>query len=63
MRDRHAIELDDSGFEMGSLRHKSNIRPNRLFTCDVRSILYQAGRLKLNKIEEAIERVVQILRS
>jgi mRNA interferase MazF len=61
--DRYAIELDDSDFEVGSLRQKSNIRPNRLFTCDIRIILYQVGHLKPDKMDKGIERIVEILRS
>ena len=63
VRDRHAIELDDFDFEVGSLKQKSHIRPNRLFTCDIRIFLYQVGHLKRDKIDEGIEKVVEILRS
>ena len=31
--DRYAIKLDDSDLESGGLKQKSNIRPNRIFTC------------------------------
>ena len=63
VRDRYAVELDDSDFEVGSLRQKSHIRPNRLFTCDIRIILYQVGHLKPDKLNAGIEKVVEILRS
>lgn len=54
VRDRHAIELDDFDFEEGSLRQKSNIRPTRIFTCDIRIILYRVGLLKLDKVNVVI---------
>jgi len=57
------IELDDSDFEEGALRQKSNIRPTRIFTCDIRIILYRVGLLKLDKVNVVIEKVVEIFRS
>lgn len=61
--DKYTIELDNSDFETGSLMQSSNIRPNRIFTCDIRIILYRVGHLKPDKMAEIIEKVVQILRS
>lgn len=63
VRDPYAIELNDSDFEMGSLKQKSNIRPSRMFTCDKGIILYRIGQLKAAKKTEVIEKVVEILRS
>jgi len=63
VRDLYAVELDDSDFQSGSLRQKSQIRPNRLFTCDIRIILYQIGQLHSVKIDETIEKVIEILRA
>lgn len=62
VRDRYAIALEETDFETGSLRQKSNIRPNRLFTADRHIVLYRVGRLKREKIDEVIEKVVEILR-
>lgn len=63
LKDRHAIALDDSDFEVGNLRQKSNIRPSRLFTCDTRVILYRAGHLKQEKMDKVIQKVIEILQS
>lgn len=63
VRDRHAIELDDADFESGGLKQKSHVRPNRLFTADTRIILYQAGRLKPEKVREILAKVVEILKA
>jgi mRNA interferase MazF len=63
VRDPYAIELADSDFENGSLKQKSNIRPSRIFTCDMGIILYRIGQLKADKKTEVIEKVVEILRS
>jgi len=40
LRDRYAIQLGDEDFADGNLRRVSNIRPNRIFTADMRIILY-----------------------
>lgn len=62
IRDRYAVELDDNDFEAGGLRRESNIRPNRIFTANVRIILYRVGHLKLEKVNEVVEKLVEILR-
>ncbi|MFN3422987.1 MAG: type II toxin-antitoxin system PemK/MazF family toxin [Armatimonadota bacterium] len=62
VRDRYAIALEETDFEIGSLRQRSNIRPNRLFTADSHIVLYRVGRLKEEKVNEVIEKVVEILR-
>jgi len=50
IRDRYAIQIDESDFESGELRQSSNVRPNRIFTADRRIILYSVGHLKREKI-------------
>ncbi|MDI6764310.1 MAG: type II toxin-antitoxin system PemK/MazF family toxin [Thermodesulfobacteriota bacterium] len=60
--DSYSIPLDEEHFESGSLNRKSNIRPNRLFTADNKIILYKAGHLKKEKINETIEKIINILR-
>lgn len=62
VRDIYAITLEETDFEIGSLRQRSNIRPNRLFTADRHIVLYRVRRLKKEKINEVIEKVVEILR-
>jgi len=61
IRDRYAIPLEDADFEIGGLKRKSNIRPNRIFTADRRIILYKAGSLKRGKLEEVIRKIIAIL--
>ena len=34
IRDNYAILLEESDFESGIIKQKSNIRPNRIFTAD-----------------------------
>ncbi|MEZ2227598.1 type II toxin-antitoxin system PemK/MazF family toxin [Microcoleus sp.] len=59
--DRYAITLQSSDFSEGGLNQTSNIRPNRLFTADRGIILYKAGQLKTEKLNEAIAKIVEII--
>ena len=62
VKDNYAISLDDKDFETGGLKQSSNVRPNRIFTADIHIILYKAGNLKIEKVTEVIEKVVEIIR-
>ncbi len=58
--DKYSIQLTDE-FESGGLRVKSNIRPNKLFTADKSIILYSVGRLRKEKNEQVITKIMQII--
>ena len=60
--DKYAILLDESDYESGSLKLKSNIRPNRIFTADESIILYKAARLKPEKLNVVIDSIVRIVK-
>jgi len=62
VQDKYAIQLDEEDFAKGSLKRKSNIRPNRIFTADIHIILYRVGHLKTAKLDEVIGRILIILR-
>jgi mRNA interferase MazF len=62
IKDKYAISIDEADFESGSLRQAGNIRPNRLFTADNHIILYRVGVIKKDKLAQAIEKVVEIIR-
>jgi len=62
VRDGYAVSIEENDFEIGSLRQKSNVRPNRIFTADCHIVLYRIGRLKPDKISDVVERIVDILR-
>jgi mRNA interferase MazF len=61
VRDSDAIDLDAVDFQSGSLKKRSTIRPNRVFTADDRIVLYVAGKLKANKTTLVVEKLVEIL--
>ena len=60
--DDYSIRLDDDDFIAGSLNLKSRIRPNRLFTADSGIILYRAGRISQEKLDETLDKLITILR-
>lgn len=62
IKDQYAISLNLSDFDEGSLKQKSNIRPNRIFTADRNIILYKIGHLRASKTNSVIEKVIQILK-
>ena len=62
VKDKYAIQINDNDFEAGSLRQPSNVRPNRIFTADSHLVLYRVGNLKIEKLKEIIEKVVEIIR-
>lgn len=62
VKDNFAIKLKSTDFSSGSLPVESNIRPNRLFTADRHIILYKAGSLEQKKIDEVIEKTINIIR-
>jgi mRNA interferase MazF len=62
IQDIYAISIDDNDFDAGSLKQPGNIRPNRLFTADNHIVLYRAGHIKNNKLNQVIEKLVEIIK-
>ena len=62
IKDTYSISIDDSDFDAGSLKQSGNIRPNRLFTADSHIILYRAGHIKNDKLNQVIEKLVEIIK-
>ena len=61
--DRYSISLFEKDFQSGSLKQESNIRPNRIFTADSRVVLYKAGHINRQKLDEVISLIISILKS
>ncbi len=59
--DRYAITLESNDFREGGLNQISNIRPNRLFTADREIILYKAGQIHPEKLNEVITKIIKII--
>ncbi len=62
IKDKYAISINDDNFETGSLKQPSNVRPNRIFTTDSHIVLYRVGNLKMQKLTEIIEKIIEIIR-
>ena len=62
VKDSYAILFADEDFTTGTLKQRSYIRPNRIFTADSNIILYQIGHLKPKKMNEVVEKIIAILR-
>jgi mRNA interferase MazF len=62
IKDKYAVSIEDNDFKTGTLRQKSNVRPNRIFTADCHIVLYRLAHLKPDRINDVIERIVDILR-
>jgi mRNA interferase MazF len=58
--DGYSISLTTSDFVSGRINHDSSIRPNRSFTADSNIIHYCTGRVSQAKIDEVIQKVVDI---
>ena len=63
VRDSYAIAITATDFSTGSLQQESNIRPNRVFTADRRILLYKVGSLIPEKLNQVVERLVELLRA
>lgn len=59
--DLYSILLEEKDFVTGSLKQPSYIRPNRLFTCDIRIIIKRVGSVHQNKIKEIIKKITMII--
>ncbi len=62
VKDNYAISVEGKDFQEGGLKQKSNVRPNRLFTADSHIVLYRIGILKKDKLNEVIEKIIEIVR-
>ncbi len=60
--DGYSIPLENADFASGGLNVSSRIRPNRLFTADSGVVVYRAGRISQQKLDDVIDRLLTILR-
>jgi mRNA interferase MazF len=55
------VSLSSADFESGKLPVDSNIRPNKIFTADRKSIAAAAGKIKSEKYDEVIHQLVKLI--
>ncbi|MEK6886726.1 MAG: type II toxin-antitoxin system PemK/MazF family toxin [Nanoarchaeota archaeon] len=60
--DGYSVSLNDKDFKQGKLNMSSNIRPNRLFTAEKSIINYKIGSLKEDKMNDAINKLIEIIK-
>jgi len=58
--DGYSVPLPAADFERGRLVRDSFIRPNRIFTVEQSVILYAAGKVKLEKLNEVRAKIRQL---
>lgn len=61
VKDIYAIPLNPQDIESGKLKQISNIRPNRIFTADKNIILYKIAHLKMEKMDEVRNKIIEII--
>ena len=59
--DGDAVPLNSADFVSGALSQPSNIRPNKLFTADSQTVLYQVGAVEQSLLDDVIRKVIEIL--
>lgn len=60
VNDHYSVNLRESDFVSGSLQIESSVRPNKIFTTDKNIILYKIGQLKHSKLEQVLNKVVNL---
>lgn len=61
VRNQYVIPVSNTDFISGGLSQDSNIRPEKITTIERRLVRYKVGRLKQEKIDEVIRKIVEIL--
>ncbi len=56
-----AVSLEQSNFKSGGLNKKSNIRPDKIFTCSRNIILYKIGVLNSKKSQSVLKEISKII--
>lgn len=60
VRNQYVIPVNNTDFISGGLSQDSNIRPEKITTTERRLVRYKVGRLKQEKINEVIRKIVDI---
>lgn len=63
INDKYSIQINDDDFDKGTLKQTSNIRPNRIFTADSNIVLYSIGHIKMEKLKEVSEKIIEIIQN
>jgi len=55
------IPLEENDFETGKLPVSSNIRPNKIFTADKKTIVGTAGRISFAKYDSVVKAISKLI--
>ncbi|VVB81985.1 PemK-like, MazF-like toxin of type II toxin-antitoxin system [uncultured archaeon] len=61
--DKYCVKVDSSDFEKGGLQTQSNVRTNKLLTIHKSLVDFKIGTLKVEKTNEIIDEIEDILHS
>jgi mRNA interferase MazF len=61
--DEYSITITKDDCKKGGLKRKSFVRTNRIFTTDYRIIVKRVAKLKEKKMNEIINKIVEIIQS
>lgn len=61
-KDSYAITLRENELKAGTLMQESNIRPNKLFTADRSIIIYKVASLKIEKLQQVVQKAREIIK-
>jgi mRNA interferase MazF len=61
--DQYSVSLDSTDFQSKGLPKSSEIRTNHLWTADSTIVLKSNGKLQKTKINEVIDKIIQLLRN
>lgn len=61
VRNQYVITVNNTDFLSGGLSQDSNIRPDKITTSERQLIRYKVGRLKQEKTEEVVRKIVNII--
>jgi len=62
-RDTFSIGLKNEDFASGTLHQDSFVRPNRLFTADSKIVLYKAGNVRIEKVNQVISKIIEMIKA
>jgi len=60
-QDNYSIKLENSDFKTGLLNQISYIRPNKIISIDKNIVIYTIGNVKMEKLNEVIEKIIDII--
>lgn len=61
-RDQYSVSLSSSDFKSGTLNRPSTVRTDKIFTADSNIIIKSVGHLKMTKINEIVNKIINLIK-